>query len=94
MLCMGNTNAADQAEYIGSQQCAACHQEEYQAWRGSHHDLAMQAVSEDSVLGDFDNASFEYNGITSRFYRQGGAFWVRTAPMANCGTIKLPMCSV
>lgn len=66
------------ADFIGSEQCAACHDSEYRHWTGSHHDLAMQIVSEDTVLGDFDDANFTYNGITTRFFRDGKRFMVRT----------------
>lgn len=38
----------------------------------------MQVVNEDTVLGDFADATFTYNGITSRFYRDGERFMVRT----------------
>ncbi|MBW2584291.1 MAG: tetratricopeptide repeat protein [Deltaproteobacteria bacterium] len=51
---------------------------EYDQWRGSHHDLAMDEANEKSVLGDFDNARFEYFDVTSRFYRQNGRFFVHT----------------
>lgn len=66
------------AEYVGAQQCAGCHQQQYAQWQQSHHDLAMQTVSADTVLGDFNDASFSYNGITTRFYRKAGEFWVKT----------------
>ena len=29
----------------------------YEAWKGSHHDLAMDVATEESVLGDFDDAA-------------------------------------
>lgn len=66
------------AEFVGSEQCASCHVEEHNNWRGSHHDLAMQLPTPTSVLGDFDNASFKYNGITTTFYRRAGKYFVRT----------------
>jgi len=69
---------AGQAEYVGGQQCAACHPAEAELWLGSHHDLAMQAASPDSVLGDFSGAQFDYNGITSAFFVREGAYWIRT----------------
>ncbi len=71
-----NTHA--EAEFTGSASCVDCHTDEYQQWQGSHHDLAMQVVNEDTVLGDFNNATFTYNGITSTFYRDGERFMVRT----------------
>jgi tetratricopeptide (TPR) repeat protein len=49
-----------------------------QQWRGSHHDLAMQVANESTVLGDFDEASFTYNGIRSAFFRRDGDFFIRT----------------
>ncbi len=70
--------AAAQAEYAGGQQCAACHMAETELWRGSHHDLAMAAASPDTVSGDFDDAQFTYNGVTSEFFVRDGAYRVRT----------------
>ncbi len=69
--------AAD-AEYVGMNKCAGCHQEQVSAWQGSHHDLAMQEATADTVLGDFDNATFNYFGNTSRFFRKDGAYYVNT----------------
>jgi len=73
-------SAADDspAGYLGSESCAGCHQLEAMAWRGSHHDLAMAEASENTVLGDFGDAQFTAHGITSRFYRKDGDFFVRT----------------
>jgi len=66
------------ATFVGSAQCASCHQEEFQAWQHSDHDLAMQEVSEQSVLGDFNNAKFDYYGTQSRFYKKQGEYFVHT----------------
>lgn len=65
-------------DFVGSDTCKDCHAEQYQLWQGSHHDLAMQLPTPETVLGDFDNAEFTYNGITTRFFRQGDQFMVRT----------------
>nr|WP_255775378.1 tetratricopeptide repeat protein [Microbulbifer sediminum] len=70
--------AQDQAQYVGSRRCGSCHQDQLQAWQGSHHDLAMQEVSEESVLGEFDGSGFSYHGTVSRFYRKDGSFFVQT----------------
>ena len=66
------------ATYIGGASCAACHAEQFEQWQGSHHDLAMQEANAQSVLGDFNNAGFQYYDVTSRFYREGERFMVRT----------------
>ncbi len=64
--------------FVGSAACGACHQGEMAAWRGSHHDLAMAEATEQSVLGDFDGATFSYGDVTSRFFRRDGKFFVHT----------------
>ena len=64
--------------YVGVAPCARCHEDETRLWRGSHHDLAMQEANAESVLGDFDDARFVYDGVVSRFQRKDGGFFVRT----------------
>ncbi len=64
--------------FVGGQKCAECHKNEYDKWRGSHHDLAMDEADDATVLGNFDDAEFEYFGSTSRFYRKDGRFFVYT----------------
>ncbi|MGY6276073.1 tetratricopeptide repeat protein [Methylomonas sp. MgM2] len=64
--------------YVGATACKECHQPEYQAWNKSHHALAMQLAKEGSVLGDFDNSTFQYNGVESIFFKRDGRFYVRT----------------
>ncbi|MEM6580041.1 MAG: tetratricopeptide repeat protein [Pseudomonadota bacterium] len=56
----------------------SCHSEEYENWRGSHHDLAMQLPNNDTVLGDFEDATFTYGDVTTRFYKKDDKFWVQT----------------
>jgi len=69
---------ATAAEFIGSEACAACHQDEYAKWRRSDHWHAMAIADSLSVLGGFNNATFEYFGNTSRFYKRDGAYFVET----------------
>ncbi|PST91193.1 deca-heme c-type cytochrome [Photobacterium jeanii] len=63
-------------EYVGSEACVDCHQEAVTAWQGSHHDMAMRHADTESVLGDFDNQTVDFNGKPNRFYRQGEEYWV------------------
>jgi predicted CXXCH cytochrome family protein len=65
--------------FVENQTCAGCHQAEFEAWMGSDHQLAMQVADETSVLGDFDDASIIMDGVTTRFFRRDGGFWVNTA---------------
>ncbi|MDH3714059.1 MAG: multiheme c-type cytochrome [Gammaproteobacteria bacterium] len=64
--------------YVTSRVCADCHATQFESWRGSHHDLAMQSATAATVLGDFDAASFESNGVASRFFIRDGAYFVNT----------------
>ena len=66
------------AAYVGREVCASCHEAETRLWRGSHHDLAMQEATAETVLGNFDDASFTHGGVTSRFFRRDGKFLVAT----------------
>ena len=64
--------------FVGAAVCGGCHAQEAERWRGSHHDLAMQEATGASVLGDFQDASFTHRGVTSRFFRSAGRFFVST----------------
>ena len=66
------------ATYVGRQVCTACHEREDDLWSGSDHDLAMQVANEETVLGNFHNTTFTYFGVTSKFSRRNGKFFVRT----------------
>mgnify|MGYP001283956688 FL=1 len=66
------------ATYVGAANCKSCHDAVYNAWRGSHHERAMQEANQNSVLGSFDNAEFTYAGITSRFFQRDGKLFANT----------------
>ncbi len=67
-----------QAHYVGRQTCAECHQAEMNAWTGSHHDLAMDRATEETVLADFNDVQVEHHGVVSRMFRRDGKFLVHT----------------
>lgn len=71
-------NKVDADGYVGSQTCAACHDDQYQRWKGSHHDWAMQPATEKTVLGNFNNARFKHYGQKSVFSKRDGKFFVKT----------------
>jgi predicted CXXCH cytochrome family protein len=74
------TAAADEpATFVGAQACADCHTAQINAWKGSHHALAMQPASAATVLGDFAGAQLEHFGATTTFFRDGDKFVVRIA---------------
>lgn len=74
----GNPTADPVAAFVGSESCADCHETEAQLWRGSQHKHAMDHATETSVLGDFNDASFDYAGVRSHFFRKDGRFLVET----------------
>ena len=66
------------ATYVGAPACASCHQAETDAWRGSHHQLAMQEARDGTVLGNFRDAAFQNGGVKSTFFRRDGRYFVST----------------
>jgi tetratricopeptide (TPR) repeat protein len=80
----------EKASFAGSQKCAECHKIQYDHWKGSHHDLAMDIASDETVLGNFDNVTYQYFGSESRFYRKNGEFWVQTqGPKGRMGDYQI-----
>lgn len=66
------------AGFVGSEACGECHRAEHAAWQGSQHARAMQHATPATVLGDFDDARLNVQGVESRFFRRDGRFFVRT----------------
>jgi hypothetical protein len=64
--------------FVGSETCAACHRAEAELWHASQHKAAMQYATDRTVLGDFNDQSFDYHGVHSRFLRRDGKFLVET----------------
>ena len=60
------------AEFVGSEACSGCHRVQAALWRDSQHKHAMDHATEKSVLGDFSDATFDYDGVRSRFFRKDG----------------------
>jgi tetratricopeptide (TPR) repeat protein len=75
----GQTSEAAGPAFAGSASCLSCHAHEAELWSGSHHDLAMQPANAATVLGNFDEASLQHFGSTSRFTRVEDDFFVNTA---------------
>ena len=62
--------------YVSDRACARCHVREAKAWTGSHHDWAMKPATAESILADFNDTRFEAFGVTTRFFKRGGRFFV------------------
>ncbi len=63
---------------MGQASCIKCHAEESQKWKNSHHDLAMQLATDETVLADFNNVEVTHHSVTSRMFRDGQRFMVNT----------------
>lgn len=63
---------------VDERACQGCHSEQTQQWKGSHHQLAMQPATADTVLGDFADVRFQSDRETTRFFRKDAGFWVNT----------------
>ncbi|WP_345688217.1 tetratricopeptide repeat protein [Novipirellula caenicola] len=70
--------AGIEAEFVGRSGCIDCHRDQAKAFEGSHHDLAMDVATDETVLGDFNDATFEHDGLVNRMYRDGERFMVHT----------------
>jgi hypothetical protein len=82
MLALPTSSSAradEPATFVGAQACAGCHTAQYDAWKASHHALAMQQATQTTVLGDFADATLEHFGVTTSFFRNGDKLMVRTA---------------
>lgn len=64
--------------YVPEAPCGECHRVQQQAVAGSQHARAMQRATPETVLGNFDGASFRKDQVTTRFYRRDGRFFVNT----------------
>ncbi|MBD3648500.1 MAG: hypothetical protein HUJ31_13845, partial [Pseudomonadales bacterium] len=71
----GNRN---DARFVGNAECVVCHQEQAEAWQGSHHRHAMHEATPEFVRGNFNDVSYDRSGQVFRFYRKDGQYCVET----------------
>ncbi len=58
-----SSQVATSAHYVGKETCRSCHKNIYAQYTGSDHDLATDFATDATVLGDFNNTSFNHLGI-------------------------------
>lgn len=66
--------------YVGESACIQCHQTEYNDWIGSHHDWSMKLPTKETMLGDFNNVTFEGEGEKYFFYQNSNGYFVDYTP--------------
>jgi tetratricopeptide (TPR) repeat protein len=64
--------------YVGREACVGCHPVETGLWQGSHHDLAMDVATKETVRARFDGSTLAHGEETSTFLSRDGKFLVRT----------------
>jgi predicted CXXCH cytochrome family protein len=70
--------AKETPSFVGSATCIGCHSDQGGQWDVSQHAHAMAHANEETVFGDFDDSSFDYFGVKSRFFRKDGKFFIET----------------
>jgi tetratricopeptide (TPR) repeat protein len=63
---------------VGDQQCKSCHAKQYNDWMKSDHFKAIQKPTDSTVLGNFNNAGFNADGVMSHFYKKDSTFYINT----------------
>src|SRR5215471_3870751 len=85
-----NPPSASPPTYVGGEACSGCHRAEAELWRGSQHHLAMHRATDQTVLGNFAGASFDYYGVHSRFFREDRKYLIETdGPDGNLATFEV-----
>ncbi|MFT5370136.1 MAG: putative CXXCH cytochrome family protein, partial [Candidatus Latescibacterota bacterium] len=69
---------ASEPGFTGVKRCAECHTNNYAEWKRSLHGLAMTVPTDSTVVGDFNQASHTYGGVTTQMYRRDGDFFMKT----------------
>jgi len=68
--------AVNNATFVGRASCVNCHQQQASLFHGSHHDRAMELATEETVLGDFDDAEFTRLDVTTKMFRRDGKYYM------------------
>ncbi len=75
--------------YVGSATCQGCHTEAFDKWEESHHYHAMEVPNSKSVLGDFNNTTFEADGLKNEFFISGNDYMVAVENNGQRDTFKI-----
>lgn len=73
-----NLIAGKPNSYVGDMQCKSCHESQYADWLKSDHFRSIQKPNDSSVLGNFNNVSFNADGVNSKFFKRDGKFFINT----------------
>ncbi len=71
--------AAQDPTFVGSAQCAKCHESMHRKWSGARHSKMLQPASTASVLGDFSHGNVTLRGTRFALERTGDNYLIRGA---------------
>jgi len=64
---------------LPSQTCVECHKTRHANWHHSYHRTMTREATPENVKADFNDAVYEFMGVSSRMYRRGDRYFVETA---------------
>jgi predicted CXXCH cytochrome family protein len=73
----------DRRESATSESCFKCHEEHYASWHRTYHRTMTREATPENVKGDFNDATFMYQGVASRLTREGDTFYMETLDQAG-----------
>lgn len=63
--------------YIESENCAACHQQQFESWQATYHSKMTQDASDAAVVGDFERDNvYEYLGVRATMTTRDGKYFM------------------
>jgi predicted CXXCH cytochrome family protein len=74
--------AGEPATSVTSDTCFKCHADHYNSWHQTYHRTMTREATPETIKGDFNNAAFTFQGITSHMTREGDAFYMETLDSA------------
>ncbi len=63
---------------VTSDSCFKCHESHYASWHRTYHRTMTREATPENVKGDFGDATYTYQGVTSRMTREGDTFYMET----------------
>jgi hypothetical protein len=62
--------------YVSSNECRACHPQQYASWHDSYHRTMTKPATPEYVFGDFDDVELQHDGLHLRVSREGDRFFM------------------
>jgi hypothetical protein len=74
--------------FVGSDACAGCHEDNHRSWHRTFHRTMTAEASPQSVLGAFDGATLQHEGVVARMDRDAaGAYRMTFTPEGGAARV-------